>query len=85
MTQAKLQKFDRKKCEHFNAVLDEILNLVNTNKSFEWHELVAIIRKRFDVKNWVNVRVVLAHARNQGHIYRDDDLHVERYYQGHNA
>lgn len=85
MNASKLPTFSRKRPEHFNAVYDTILDLVNTNKSFEWQELAAIVKNRFNVKNWIDVRIVLASARLDGRIYRTDDIHVERYVQGHNA
>jgi len=49
------------------------------SSSLLWAEIREAISKKIRIKNWLKVRVVLQSMERAGAIYRDENIHIERY------
>tara|TARA_R100001463_G_scaffold124249_1_gene181174 strand:+ start:247 stop:489 length:243 start_codon:yes stop_codon:yes gene_type:complete len=48
-------------------------------KTLAWKTIVATVRAKHRVKNWMTIRGVLQFFKNEGLLNRTSDLHVEEY------
>jgi hypothetical protein len=48
-------------------------------KTIAWETIVATVRAKHRIKNWMPIRGVLQFFKNEGLINRTSDLHVEEY------